>query len=460
MVFSNIRRVYLIGIGGIGMSALARFFAHQGKEVCGYDRSESPLTKELEAEGIGVHYTDSVELIPEAFRISAEHVLVIYTPAVPKNHAELNFFQSSGYTVVKRAAALGVAAESMRTAAVAGTHGKTSTSTMLAHLLCQTAGGCDAFLGGISRNFSSNLVLQNRGEDRLVVEADEFDRSFLSLYPELAIVTSTDADHLDIYGSHAEVIDAFRAFMSQVKEGGIAILKKEVAYLAESTKARVFTYSLTEQADFTVSNLTIKDGYYHFNINTPVGIFPDIMLGIPGKYNVENALAASAAAILWGISAHELRRGLESFAGVQRRFDVRFRDEKTIFIDDYAHHPQELWAAITSVRELFPKKRITGVFQPHLFTRTRDFAEDFARSLDLLDEVVLLEIYPARELPIEGISSQTIKNLMRNQQVTICPKERLVETLHSMNPEVLITMGAGDIDRLVNPIAEMLKTRN
>jgi UDP-N-acetylmuramate--alanine ligase len=303
-------------------------------------------------------------------------------------------------------------------------------------------------------------VLQNRGEDRLVVEADEFDRSFLSLYPELAIVTSTDADHLDIYGSHAEVIDAFRAFMSQVKEGGIAILKKEVAYLAESTKARVFTYSLTEQADFTVSNLTIKDGYYHFNINTPVGIFPDIMLGIPGKYNVENALAASAAAILWGISAHELRRGLESFAGVQRRFDVRFRDEKTIFIDDYAHHPQELWAAITSVRELFPKKRITGVFQPHLFTRTRDFAEDFARSLDLLDEVVLLEIYPARELPIEGISSQTIKNLMRNQQVTICPKEQLVETLHTMNPEVLITMGAGDIDRLVNPIAEMLKTRN
>ena len=222
----------------------------------------------------------------------------------------------------------------------------------------------------------------------------------------------------------------------------------------------MFTYSLTEQADFTVSNLTIKDGYYHFNINTPVGIFPDIMLGIPGKYNVENALAASAAAILWGISAHELRRGLESFAGVQRRFDVRFRDEKTIFIDDYAHHPQELWAAITSVRELFPKKRITGVFQPHLFTRTRDFAEDFARSLDLLDEVVLLEIYPARELPIEGISSQTIKNLMRNQQVTICPKEQLVETLHSMNPEVLITMGAGDIDRLVNPIAEMLKTRN
>lgn len=458
--FDIVKRVYFVGIGGIGMSALARYFAKQGKRVCGYDRTQTGLTLELEQEGIDIHYADDVNLISREFLGNKEGTLVVYTPAVPKNHSELNYFIDNKYSVVKRAEALGVIAGVKKTLAVAGTHGKTTTSTLLAHLLSKSAIGCDAFLGGIAKNFKSNLVISHKQADLLVVEADEFDRSFLSLNPHLAIITSVDADHLDIYGSHNEVIEAFRAFSSQIKEHGILIIKSGLDFTPNlKSSVRTFTYSLKDKASFFISNLEIKDGFYHFNLNTPVGEVKELMLGVPGLYNVENAIAASAAALLMGVNPNELREGLKSFSGVVRRFDVQYRGKKTVYIDDYAHHPEELRAAITSVKDLYKGRKVTGIFQPHLFTRTRDFTKEFAQSLDLLDEVLLLDIYPAREEPIPGVTSSSILDLMKNPSKRLCSKADLFEVVKNDNIDILMTMGAGDIDRLVPEFVNILTDR-
>jgi len=458
--YNTIERVYFVGIGGIGMSALARYFAKQGKFVAGYDRTQSSLTLELEKEGIDIHYTDDVQLISREFRNSKENTLVVYTPAVPRNHKELNYFLDNKYNVVKRAQALGVIASAKKTLAVAGTHGKTTTSTLLAHLLSSSRVGCDAFLGGISKNFSSNLVINDKGSDLLVVEADEFDRSFLSLYPQLAIITSVDADHLDIYGSYEEVIGAYEAFASQIKLNGTLIIKQGLGLKPLlSTSIKVYTYSLNEQADYYLTNIEIKDGYYHFDLNTPNGKVGHLKLGVPGLYNIENAVAASASALLQGITEEELRKGLSSFSGVVRRFDVQYRGKKAVYIDDYAHHPAELKAAITSVKELYQGRKVTGVFQPHLFTRTRDFTSEFAQSLDLLDEVILLDIYPAREEPIPGVTSESILRLMQNTNRRLCSRDELKEIIKREDIDILITMGAGDIDRLVPVITKILTDR-
>lgn len=460
MDFNSVRRVYFIGIGGIGMSALARYFVRQGIPVAGYDRTPSQLTRELEGEGIAIHYTDNIDLIPGIYKQAAEGSLVVYTPAVPNDHSELLFFRSNGYSVVKRAQALGVIASSRRTIAVAGTHGKTSTTTLIAHLLNQTRGGCDAFLGGISRNFNSNLVLNNRGSNLLVAEADEFDRSFLRLHPEVAVITSVDADHLDVYGTHDEVKGAFSQFSSQIEPGGMLILKAGVDLSPKlAPGVRVQKYNLNGPTDYYPSDVALTNGFYQFTLVTPYGNIERLNLGVPGRYNLENAVAASAVALSLGISEHELRAGLAGFSGVARRFDVQYRGQQAIYIDDYAHHPEELRAAITSARELFAGRRITGIFQPHLYTRTRDFAPGFAASLDLLDEVLLLDIYPAREEPIAGITSGTIKGYMRNPNCMILSKNELLQYLHDSRVDVLISMGAGDIDRLVPSITRILNER-
>lgn len=455
----NIRQVFLIGIGGIGMSALARYFAHQGLSVAGYDSTTSPLTSELEQEGIAVHFTDSIDLIPSAFIENPKETLVVYTPAVPKDHAQLTFFQNNGYSVYKRAKVLGNIANSYNLVAVAGTHGKTSTSTMLAHLLASTPEGCNAFLGGISKNFASNLVLADQGGKRMVVEADEFDRSFLNLFPQVAIITSTDADHLDIYKTHQEVKNAFVDFINNIEKGGTLIIKEGLESIAKQRNdITVYTYSATGKADFSIPKIINSNGYYTFDLDSPFGTVEGIKLGIPGRYNVENAIAASAAAMVWGINPELMKQNLMSFKGIARRFDIQHMG-KSVYIDDYAHHPTEVRAAISSVREMFPNRKITGIFQPHLYSRTRDFAAEFAKSLSLLDELILLEIYPARELPIPGISSETILNEVTSSQKHLCKQTELIDVLKEIDIDILVSMGAGSIDREVPKIVKLLRER-
>lgn len=455
MNLAEVKRVYFVGIGGIGMSALARYFMHKGLPVAGYDRVASDITRNLEQQGSLIHYTDSVSSIPPAF-LDTKGTLVIYTPAVPPTHKELSYFHANGHILMKRAQVLGLIAQGYRTLAVAGTHGKTTTSTLLAHLLSAEL-GCDAFLGGISRNFESNLVLADRGNNLMVVEADEYDRSFLQLYPELAIITSVDADHLDIYGTHEAVIDAFGQFASQIKPNGTLVVKQGLAFqphLADGV--RLLTYGFTPESDYYPTNIRIDNGLYSFTLVTPNGSIENLELGVPGRYNLENAIAASAAALALGLSVQSLSTGLRTFRGVQRRFDVRFRGAKSIYIDDYAHHPKEIEALIRSVRDVFPGRHVTGIFQPHLYSRTRDFADGFAAALDMLDQAVITEIYPARELPIEGVSSASITVLMQNPNVLLLQKSQVLAWVKENPVDVLLTMGAGDIDRLVNDIAEVL----
>lgn len=455
MNLAEVKRVYFVGIGGIGMSALARYFMHKELPVAGYDRVASDITRSLEQQGSHIHYTDSISSIPPEF-LNSQGTLVIYTPAVPPTHTELSYFRANGFNLMKRAQVLGLIASGYRTLAVAGTHGKTTTSTLLAHLL-STELGCDAFLGGISRNFESNLVLADRGNNLMVVEADEYDRSFLQLYPELAIITSVDADHLDIYGTHEAVIDAFRQFTSQIKPNGTLVVKQELAFQPRlATGVKLLTYGFTPECDYYPINIRIDNGLYGFTLVTPNGSIENLELGVPGRYNLENAIAASAAALALGLSVQVLSKGLLTFRGVQRRFDVRFRGAKSIYIDDYAHHPKEIEALIRSVRDVFPGRHITGIFQPHLYSRTRDFADGFAAALDMLDQAVITEIYPARELPIEGVSSATIIGLMQNPNVLFLQKMQVLAWLKDNKVDVLLTMGAGDIDRLVNDIAAVL----
>jgi UDP-N-acetylmuramate--alanine ligase len=465
--------IYFIGIGGIGMSALARFYKNEGCLVAGYDRTPSKLTRELEAEGIAVHYEECVDAIPNIYRQERERTLVIYTPAVPSDMVEMVYFKDQGYTMIKRSAALGFLAKSKRCLAVAGTHGKTTTSTLLAHILTHSGIGCTAFLGGISKNYHSNLLLDkgyssagwnatNRDEGLLVAEADEFDRSFLQLFPEVAVITSTDADHLDIYGNHQTILEAFSEFALQVKSGGTLILKKGVELPnREKIVAKIQSYSYEESnADFYASNAELcSGGVFRFDIRYPGGEIEGCTLGIPGWVNVENAVAASAVALTIGVEPVKIKAALASFMGIERRFDIRVNTPQCAYIDDYAHHPSEIAASISSIRNIFPGRRLTGIFQPHLYSRTRDFADGFAESLSKLDELILLDIYPARELPIEGVSSKIIFDNVTIKDKILIPKERLMEVISSKERDTLITLGAGDIDRFVEPITEYLNKR-
>jgi UDP-N-acetylmuramate--alanine ligase len=456
MNFDKINNVYLVGIGGIGMSALARYFKTLGKFVAGYDKTATPLTSQLIDEGIDIHFDDCVSSIPEPILSQKDATLVIFTPAVPNYHIEFNYFKERNYQVHKRAEVLGKVFSHKKGVAVAGTHGKTTTSTMLAHLLKQSSLDCNAFLGGISKNYNSNLLLSVKS-NIIVAEADEYDRSFLRLFPYLAIVTSVDADHLDIYGTLEEVIKSFNEFVSQIKPGGILIYKKGIKLdISKLKEIYLYSYSINEDADFCPLNIRNEGGFHYYDIKTPDGIIKEIKLGIPGRMNLENSIAASAAVHLLGVTDDELKQGLATFSGVKRRFEYHVNNEHFTYIDDYAHHPEELKACISSARNLYPTRKITGVFQPHLFTRTRDFVAGFAESLSMLDEVILLDIYPAREEPIPGVTSNIILEKISIPNKLICKKEELLSVLKQRKLDVLLTMGAGDIDRFVEEIKKNL----
>jgi UDP-N-acetylmuramate--alanine ligase len=460
----NIEGIFFLGIGGIGMSALARYFLAGRFTVCGYDRSRTPLTSALEEEGCNITYEDKLDTLPALFDepVERDKVLIIYTPAIPKESLLLNFFTDRGYAIYKRSEILGLISRGTDTLAVAGTHGKTTVSTMAAHLLTASKIGCSAFLGGISKNYNTNLLL---GTGRVtVMEADEFDRSFLTLSPLTAVVTAIDPDHLDIYGTPEAMVGAYSEFCHKVRRGGTLIIEENIiSSLSLPTDVTGYTYGFGENASFRVENIEKGDGFYRFDIKTPGERISNIRLLLPGLVNILNATAAAAAATVSGVTPDEIRNGLLLYQGVQRRFDIRFASEDLIYIDDYAHHPGEINALISAVRDFWPGRSITGIFQPHLYTRTRDFARGFAESLDRLDEVILLTLYPAREKPIEGISSEMIAALMKNNNVRVVTREQLPEVaekaVKGVGTRVLLTIGAGDIDRFVEPITRMLKER-
>ena len=450
------KNVYFLGIGGIGMSALARYFKAKGFEVAGYDRTRSMLCEELEAENILIHYNDSVELIPTIF-LQKNDTLIVYTPAIPEDHSEFQYFKQQGFTIQKRAQVLGEITRLERGLCIAGTHGKTTTSTMTAHLLKQSHVDCNAFLGGIAKNYTSNLLLSDKS-DLVVIEADEFDRSFHHLSPYMAVITATDADHLDIYGTHEAYLESFAHFTSLIQEGGCLLMKKNILLQPRlKSGVKLYTYSSTEKADFYAENIRIGNGELRFDFVTPTEKVCDINLGVPVLVNVENGVAAMAIAWLNGATAEELKKGMESFAGIRRRFETHLKTEKLTIIDDYAHHPEELLASIKSVKALYADKKVCGVFQPHLYTRTRDFYKGFAEALSLLDMVILVEIYPARELPIEGVTSRIIFDEVSCQEKLLTTKNELISTLKSQQFDVLLTIGAGDIDTYLSQIVDALK---
>lgn len=459
MEYANI---YFLGIGGIGMSALARYFLHEGRRVAGYDRTPSALTEALEAEGAAVHYEEDVRLIPEAF-LDPATTMVVYTPAVPHDHAEYRYFLEHGFRVEKRSQMLGHLSAGKYVMAVAGTHGKTTTSTLVAWLNRALTGGGSAFLGGVSKNFDSNLVLG--GGARLAVEADEFDRSFLRLYPDVAVVTSADADHLDIYGTHEAVKEAFSQFIGQIRPGGSLIIKQGLDLRIDNPGITVWRYALDTPCDFYAARVRLLEGgHYRYDIVTPDGVIADCTLGVPGWVNIENSVAAVAS--VWCAARHEgvaldaerLREGLASFAGVKRRFEFYINTPKQVYMDDYAHHPRELAATLLSLRRMFPGRRITALFQPHLYTRTRDLCDGFAEALSHADEVVLLPIYPAREEPIEGVTSEIIAERV-TVPCRIVPREALADVVAAMPTDVVVSFGAGNIDACCGAIAEKLKQK-
>lgn len=454
-----IQAVYLIGIGGIGMSALARYFNRIGKRVFGYDSTATPLTQKLEAEGIHIHFEDQVELIPSEFLdLYQENALVVFTPAIPIAHKGLNYFKSTGHTLLKRSQALGVIIANTHGLAVAGTHGKTTTCCILAHIIHAYGEPLSAFLGGIASNFESNFV-HKEGAKLTVVEADEYDRSFLTLQPTGAIITSTDADHLDIYGEEGELLKSFRMFAEQVSD--VLLLHEDIAVRLTENKAlqrspaKILTYGWNTEADYQITSRALKEGSYVMDIKTPHGELLNIAFPMAGKHNTENALAALALATESGLDVNRLAEGLASFKGIKRRFETLVNTCDRIYIDDYAHHPTELNAAISATKELYPNKKITGIFQPHLFSRTKDFADEFAASLSQLDQVILLDIYPARELPLEGVTSAWLLEKISTQK-KLLSKEETLHWVKSEKPELLMTLGAGDIDQLVNPIKQAL----
>lgn len=445
--------IYFLGIGGIGMSAIARYYKFKGFEVSGYDRTPSDLTRRLENEGIPVHYEDNCEFIPK----DVENTLVVYTPAIPDTLEEYRYVTSNGYRVIKRSRMLGEITSGQSCLAVAGTHGKTTTSTMIAHILTDSGKGCSAFLGGISRNYGTNLLMGVG--NTVVAEADEFDRSFLQLHPSIAIITSMDADHLDIYGDLAHVQEAFRQFASQVSE--TLILKYGLPVQYTDTGARIYTYHIDNpQATFHAINLrTEKDGHFRFDLVHPGGVLEDIRVGTLGRVNVENSIAAAAACLCYGVDAQKVRIAIGSFSGAKRRLEEHINTDSCVYIDDYAHHPAELAATISSVREVFPDRKLTAVFQPHLYTRTRDLAPEFAKALSSVDKLILLDIYPAREEPIEGVSSEIIFKDVTCPEKVLCRRADFLDMMKDEPVEVLVTFGAGDIDRFVEPLTEMLGNR-
>ena len=447
------KNVYFIGIGGIGMSAIARYFKFKGLNVSGYDKTESELTDTLQKQGIDVHYEDNVNFIPK----DVENTLVVYTPAIPHDMGELVYVQEHGYKVLKRSKILGEITDGERCLAVAGTHGKTTTSTLTAHILTESGEGCSAFLGGISKNYGTNLLMSH--SNAVVAEADEFDRSFLQLHPEIAVITAIDADHLDIYGDISHVLEAFKAFASQVH--GTVITKLGLDITAEDTKAKILRYHYNDsRADFYARNPHPDNlGYFSFDLVYPGGVIENVKCGTPGWVNVENSVAAAAICLTYGVNPEAIRHAIGTFQGVKRRLDIHLNTEKISYIDDYAHHPKELATAISSMRDIFPGRRLTAIFQPHLYTRTRDFAEGFAEALSKVDKLILLDIYPAREEPIPGVTSEIIYDKVTAPEKVLLKKEELMDYLEKEPVDVLVTFGAGNIDRFIEPIEDMLKKR-
>ena len=452
--FKNIDRVYFLGIGGIGMSALARYFNHTGLSVSGYDSVESVLTSRLTKEGISIHYNDYPEFLKQ---LNKDRTLVVYTPAIPKDLNERIYLEENGFNLKKRSEVLGMISERLKTCAVSGTHGKTTVSTMLAHIFKNSKIDCTAFLGGVSKNYGTNFLTSSTSK-WMVAEADEFDRSFLHLSPEIAVVTAMDADHLDIYGTKSALIDAFNQFLSQVKPDGKMIVKKGLPVRESScSQGTLYRYALEDKnADFYADNIIPQKESYIFDLVYPGGKIKGIHLNYPGLIYVENAVAASSMALLAGIDESSIVRALDTYKGVNRRFDIKLHNSDYILIDDYAHHPGEIRATLISVRKMYPGQRITGIFQPHLYSRTADFAEGFAVELSKLDEVILLDIYPAREKPIPGVSSKIILDRLTCKEKTLIKKEELLKIAQNLKPGIILMMGAGNIDLLVEPVEKIL----
>ncbi len=447
------KNAYFIGIGGIGMSAIARYFKFKGLNVAGYDKTESELTDTLQKEGIDVHYVDNVDFIPK----DIENTLVVYTPAIPHDLKELKYVMDNGYNVFKRSKVLGEITDGERCLAVSGTHGKTTTSTLTAHILDESGEGCSAFLGGISKNYDTNLLMSHT--PTVVVEADEFDRSFLQLHPEIAVITAMDADHLDIYGDLEHVHEAFKAFASQVS--GTVIAKLGLDITSKDTNAKILRYHYNDpKADFYARNpQPDKLGYFSFDIVWPGGVIEGVKCGTPGWVNVENSVAAAAICLTYGLKPEAIKHAIGTFQGVKRRLDIHVNTEKISYIDDYAHHPKELSTAISSMRDIFPGRKLTAIFQPHLYTRTRDLADDFAAALSKVDKLILLDIYPAREEPIPGVTSEIIFDKVTAPEKVMLHKEELMGYLEKEPVDVLITFGAGNIADFIAPITELLEKR-
>lgn len=447
MELDAVKRVYFIGVGGIGMSALARYFAKRGCIVCGYDKTRTNLTEQLQNEGILISFIDDEETIPFAFREQQPDTLIVFTPAIPKDSKILNFFQNKGFQLYKRSQVLGLISKGMYCIAVAGTHGKTTTSSMIAHVLTDTGFGCTAFLGGIATNYNSNVLYGKN--DVVVVEADEYDRSFLTLHPDVAVITSMDADHLDIYGDHTHLTKSFELFAQQLKPAGRLFVKEGLAIAGIS-------YGATQSAMVNAQNIRVEQGAFVFDFNDGFCQIPSIRLALPGLHNVENAVSAIGVALSMGIKSKLVKKAIESFKGVKRRFETVVATNKSVYIDDYAHHPEELRACFAAVRTLYPEKQLTVIFQPHLFTRTRDFADGFAEVLSSVDHLVLLPIYPARELPIAGVDSQMLLDKISIEDKRLSSLEKVVDEIALQAPELLLTVGAGNIDTLVNPLKQVM----
>lgn len=447
MNLNQIHNIYFIGIGGIGMSALARYFHVTGKNVSGYDKTPSDITRTLEELGVTIHFDDSVEAIDRAF-LNSETTLIVYTPAIPEAHKELNFFMSQGFQIMKRSQLLGLITENTFCLAVAGTHGKTTTTSILGHLLKECGLEMTAFLGGIAENYNSNLILQ--GNKISVVEADEFDRSFLSLSPDYAGVTSMDADHLDIYGK-AEFLEAsFVAFTKRLKPNGKLFVKKGLPL-------KGITYAIEEEADYKAYNIRIQNGAYIFNVQTPLGIIENIGFSLPGRHNLSNALLALAMAVEYGVPHTQLIKALATFKGVKRRFSVHYKTEEMVYVDDYAHHPEEINALHSAIREMYPNRKVLAIFQPHLFSRTQDFADEFAASLAQFDALLLLDIYPARELPIQGVTSQWLLDKIDSKSKKLIAKKEIISEIQKSDATIVVTVGAGDIGAEVEHIKKSLE---
>ncbi len=457
MELKDIKAVYFVGAGGIGMSAIARYFLNKGMTVAGYDKTPSELTHNLEKEGMQIHYEENVNAIPQECR-DASHTLIIYTPAIPVEHKELVFFRERGFDIQKRAQVLGTLTRTHKGLCVAGTHGKTSTSTMCAHIMHQSSVDCNAFLGGISKNYGTNYILSE--SDYVVIEADEFDRSFHWLRPWMSVITATDPDHLDIYGTKEAYLESFRHYSTLIQPGGALIIRKGLEMKAEVQEGvRVYEYS-RDEGDFHAENIKIENGGITFDFVSPIENVTNVTLGQPIPINIENGVAAMAMAQLNGCTADELRNGMATYGGVDRRFDFKIKDSRHVFLSDYAHHPKEIYQSAKSMRELYQNRKITAIFQPHLYTRTRDFYKDFASALSQLDEVVLCDIYPAREQPIPGVTSKLIyDNLAEGVEKSMIRKEDVLDFVRSRDFDVLIVLGAGDLDNYVPQIAEIIKQK-